>query len=187
MTVDHEKLKQDESDKSAKLQELMSVVNSKHKHKILNANNTNNKNTSITNNSNKKSNKITPFYDSNNFYLSPPLSSDYICQCGSVDNIYDQYAGNETTCKDIDADYDENDLDAISRKIKISKLRKELLNSNKQNQLYNTKTNSGKSKSLISTILSTIPLALPTLQLHILLSLTMVLLTHRCPQYLIIL
>lgn len=43
------------------------------------------------------------------------------------------------------------------------------------------------SKSLLSTLCRTIPLALPTLQLHLLISLTMVLLTHRCPQYLIVL
>lgn len=41
--------------------------------------------------------------------------------------------------------------------------------------------------SLLATLCRNVPLALPTLQLHLLISLTMVLLTHRCPQYLIVL
>lgn len=51
----------------------------------------------------------------------------------------------------------------------------------------NNNNNNNNSKSLLSTLCRTIPLALPTLQLHLLISLTMVLLTHQCPQYLIVL
>lgn len=96
--------------------------------------------------------------------------------------------------------YDENKLfsktyyNEITTNNKLSKLSKNLINnSEKYDRLLVTNNHSNlsftrnRNKSLISSILSTIPLAIPTLQLHLLLSLTMVLLTHQCPQYLIVL
>lgn len=96
--------------------------------------------------------------------------------------------------------YDENKLfsktyyNEITSNNKLSKLSKNLINnSEKYDRLLVTNNHSNlsftrnRNKSLISSILSTIPLAIPTLQLHLLLSLTMVLLTHQCPQYLIVL
>lgn len=157
MSSDYDKLKQDESDKSSKLQDLMSV--SKYNSPIKNL-----KNLILT-----KNTKTRPF---------------------SHPSYYHKF--NDDHFND-DDDYD----DFINDEFELLKIRKNLLNSSQcnldkfayQNNSFclanlrnNLKTNS--KSSILSSFLSSIP----TLHLHLLLSLTMVLLTHRCPpQYLIVL
>lgn len=150
MSADYDKLKQDESDKSSKLQDLMSV--SKYNSPIKNL-----KNLILTKNTKK------PFT-----------------------NYYHQF-------NDYDDDYD----DFINDEFELLKLRKNLLNSSQCNldkfALQNNSClanlrNNLKINNSKSSILTSFLTAIPTLHLHLLLSLTMVLLTHRCPpQYLIVL
>lgn len=157
MSADYDKLKQDESDKSSKLQDLMSV--SKYNSPIKNL-----KNLLLTKNAK------TPH--------RPFSHPNY-------------YQFNDDHFKD-DDDYD----DFINDEFELMKIRKNLLNSSQCNLdkfAYQNNTclanlrNNLKSNSK-SSILSSFLTAIPTLHLHLLLSLTMVLLTHRCPpQYLIVL
>lgn len=156
MTADHEKLKQDEADKSSKLQELMSVSK----------------------------------YSSPNSLLSPNrqyYSTQFLDNLSMLNNT------NNTTSRNFD----------------LVKLHKNLVNSNTRvNQKssypyysspsynptstvascmqccqYSSNSSNSNNKSLLSSIFY----ALPTLHFHLLLSLTMMLLTHRCPQYLLVL
>lgn len=164
MSADYDKLKQDESDKSSKLQDLMSV--SKYNSPIKN----NLKNLILTKNT--KTPHHRPF---------------------SHPSYYHKF-NDEHFNYDDDDDYD----DFINDEFELLKIRKNLLNSSQcnldkfayqnnssclaANLRNNLKTNS--KSSILSSFLS----AIPTLHLHLLLSLTMVLLTHRCPpQYLIVL
>lgn len=127
MTTDYEKLKQDESTKSSKLQELMSVY------------------------------KKRPYY----------YNSDEFLDNFSLHNNDD---------------------------MNLMKIHKNIMNSNtkiNQKQLFNANeciqcnnyNCSNNNKSIMSSILC----AIPTFHFHLLLSLTMVLLTHRCPQFLLVL
>lgn len=160
MAADYEKLRQEETSKSSKLQELTSVPNN---HKL------------------------------SNFVLKSPINNK---QHERIINCLSPKKTPNTNLLIDDFDIDEQN---------ITKIRKNLFNTTAQcygNLNFNDDCapstipskdgrisckNDAGNKSLLSTLLTTIPLALPTLQLHLLLSLTMVLLTHRCPQYLIVL
>lgn len=144
MSSDYDKLKQDESDKSSKLQDLMSV-----------------------------SKLNSPIKNLKNLILTKNQKSTFSNLCHQFNDDYD--------------DYD----DFINDEFELLKLRKNLLNSSQCNldkfALANLKNNL-KINNSKSNILTTFLSAIPTLHLHLLLSLTMVLLTHRCPpQYLIVL
>lgn len=159
MAADYEKLRQEETFKSSKLQELTSVPNNKLQ----------------------------------NFVLKSPINNK---QQERIINCLSPKKTPNTNLLIDDFDIDEQN---------ITKIRKNLFNTSAQcygNLNFNDDCvsstvsstdsqvsckNDAGNKSLLSTLLTTIPLALPTLQLHLLLSLTMVLLTHRCPQYLIVL
>lgn len=179
MTTDYEKLRQEETDKSSKLQELMSVPQ-------------NNKN-SYQSLKNNKHNVSSPLSVS-----SPHESPSRIVNCLSPKK--------QQNCAIADNMLlDEFDIDEQN----FNKIRKNFFNTqcqhhspqvhdddnytNIDDDAYTMKKHQHdsqqhqNSKSLLSTLYRTIPLALPTLQLHLLISLTMVLLTHRCPQYLIVL
>lgn len=160
MAADYEKLRQEETIKSSKLQELTSVPNN---HKL------------------------------SNFVLKSPINNKQ--QERIINCLSPKKTPNANLLID-DFDLDEQN---------ITKIRKNLFNTTAQcygnlnfydECVSSTVTNDDSrvcskndagNKSLLSTLLTTIPLALPTLQLHLLLSLTMVILTHRCPQYLIVL
>lgn len=158
MAADYERLRQEETAKSSKLQELTSVPNN---HKL------------------------------SNFVLKSPINNK---QQERIINCLSPKKTPNTNLLIDDFDVDEQN---------ITKIRKNLFNTTAQcygnlnfnddcvtipnnDRQVSCKSDAGN-KSLLSTLLTTIPLALPTLQLHLLLSLTMVLLTHRCPQYLIVL
>lgn len=182
MTTDYEKLRQEETDKSSKLQELMSVPN-------------NNKNC-------YKNNKYNVSSTSPLSVSSPNTSPSRIVNCLS--------SKKQQNCPITDNMLlDEFDIDEQN----FNKIRKNFFNTQCQHHLHqvhdddnynniddvyamkkhhhdnehHSQQHHQNSKSLLSTLCRTIPLALPTLQLHLLISLTMVLLTHRCPQYLIVL
>ncbi len=160
MTADYERIRQEETAKSSKLQELTSGPNN---HKF------------------------------SNFVLKSAINNK------QQERIINCLSPNKTPNTNLlieDFDIDEQN---------ITKIRKNLFNTsaqcygnlnynddcvssttNNDRQVISCKSDAGN-KSLLSTLITTIPLALPTLQLHLLLSLTMVLLTHRCPQYLIVL
>lgn len=162
MAADYERLRQEETAKSSKLQELTSVPNN---HKL------------------------------SNFVLKSPINNKQ--QERIINCLSPKKTPNANLLID-DIDIDEQN---------IKKIRKNLFNTTTQcygnlnfdddcvssvsvmpnGERRISCKNDARNKSLLSTLLTTIPLALPTLQLHLLLSLTMVLLTHRCPQYLIVL
>lgn len=225
MTADYEKLRQEEAEKSAKLQELMSVPYSLNT-PIISTNNNHPKQTN---------NKLASTPGAKKCPSSPggndcPFGFGNLRRSGATHcrrpSLAAAVVDNEPVPGDEDSEHtsnrdqlerDEQNL-LFQRRLKLSKLHKNLLNRRNQagvgspagspttatsyrqlieelereqrerEELANgSGTNKAKGKSLMSCLASTIPLALPTLQLHLLLSLTMVLLTHRCPQYLIIL
>lgn len=172
MAADYEKLRQEENEKSAKLQEFMSVSNK------------NQKNTSLlTTTSVPPTNKHHQSKIIDSLSITPPVSP--IKKHKSYTNCY---ASNHL--------FEEFDIDEQN----FNKIRKDFFNSHAQihdktiatdidcdDISSSDGTNNNGNKSILSTIFTTLPFAYPTLQLHLLISLTMVLLTHRCPQYLIIL
>lgn len=212
MTADYEKLRQEEAEKSAKLQELMSVP----PYPISTTIQTTNHSQQTNNNLTPKKSPSHDHFDFGNLRRSgathcrrPSLAA------AVVDSAEPPATGDDDSNREEphqqQLDRDEQNLQ-FQRRLKLSKLHKNLLNRRnkvgggssisdyrqliedlereERERADEAAANGGnktKGKSLISCLASTIPLALPTLQLHLLLSLTMVLLTHRCPQYLIIL
>lgn len=186
MTADYEKLRQEEAEKSAKLQELMSVP--------------------TFNISNPQTN---PKADFGQLRRTGATHCRRPSLAAAVPLEEPSHQAPPTSNRD------RNEADNLRRLSKLTKLHKNLLNRKSKaggGVLSPAATSYGqliedleeqerldaldggrhdssvaKGKSLMASLASTIPLALPTLQLHLLLSLTMVLLTHRCPQYLIIL
>lgn len=180
MTADYEKLRQEEAEKSAKLQELMSV----------------------------------PTFNISNPQTNPKADFGQLRRTGATHCRRPSLAAAvplEEPSHPPTSNRDRNEADNLRRLSKLTKLHKNLLNRKSKAGGLSPATSYGqliedleeqerldaldgkhdssvaKGKSLMASLASTIPLALPTLQLHLLLSLTMVLLTHRCPQYLIIL
>lgn len=152
MSADYDKLKQEEAEKSAKLQDIMSVLTRDDKNQ-----------TSITTNSPTKQQK--------QLLLKPPTAQNF--------------------------DFFRAQKELFEQNRNMSKIHKDIANSNIQlsNENLNApfecyesmstavSTTSTNNRKFLSAILS----ALPTLQLHLLISLAMVILTHQCPQYLIVL
>lgn len=172
MAADYEKLRQEENEKSAKLQEFMSVSNK------------NQKNTSLlTTTSVAPTNKHHQSKIIDSLSMTPPVSP-----LKKHKTCTNRYASNQL--------FEEFDIDEQN----FNKIRKDFFNSHAQihdktivadldcdDISSSDNTNNNGNKSILSTIFTTLPFAYPTLQLHLLISLTMVLLTHRCPQYLIVL
>lgn len=181
MTTDYEKLRQEETDKSSKLQELMSVP-------------PNNKNCYQSIKNNKHNVSSSPLSAS-----SPHTSPSRIVNCLSPKK--QQNCANSDNMLLDEFDIDEQNLNKIRKNFFNTQCQHHTVNDDDSfTHIDNVYTmdkhhhdnephsqHHQNSKSLLSTLCRTIPLALPTLQLHLLISLTMVLLTHRCPQYLIVL
>lgn len=192
MASDYEKLRMDETDKSSKLQELMSVSN---------------------NNTHIESSPLKQYYSPNHHLhqypnaipssptINPQLTPKHLFRAISpahhkylhgpdiIDNcLLDKsrknfYNSSQRLSRHMSAqslllassaassDNEEDvDVDGLMPIGDLKKRRRSLTNC-----------------SLLATLCRNVPLALPTLQLHLLISLTMVLLTHRCPQFLIVL
>lgn len=188
MAADYEKLRQEESENSAKLQKLMSVSNMNNKNNSLLLTTTTSSSspttTTTTNNKHHQSKIIDCLSN------TPPLSPIKKHKSHSKSYVHSNHQQL----------FEEFDIDEQN----FNKIRKNFFNSHAQisdktisshcddlhlssNNLIANTNNNGNNKSLLSTIFATLPFAYPTLQLHLLISLTMVLLTHRCPQYLIVL
>lgn len=178
MSNDHEKLKQEEADKSARLQELMYVKsrkspNSKQTNEIINA--------KLATTPNKKS------YDNEK-------SIEHIC------DYYDelQYNCNNLSSHNNNNNFKNNNSHKLNENLnqfyQLTKKRKDILNRKlidyrerlKYEKLLISK--SSDEKSLVSAISSIVEtMTIPTFHFHLILSLTMMLLTHQCPQYLLVL
>lgn len=191
MTADYEKMRQEEADISAKLQERMSVAKSgrhSHKRRVL---------------ANNQDNSFGGGGDTNLITGYEGDQTQEEISVGGLDK-------NWLICdKGIVTEGDKKRLFSV---IMNAKRRKEMLNlsekhlkeiegSDKENKnamnsrRVNRKGGSrnegeksvvvaGKKRNfrgLVRDVLEQLPFALPTLQLHIILSLTMVLLTHQCP------
>lgn len=180
MTTDYEKLRQEETDKSSKLQELMSVP-------------PNNCYQSLKNNKHNVS-PSSPLSVSSP-YTSPSrivncLSPKKQQNCAIADNmLLDEFDIDEQNFNKIRKNFFNTQCQHHSHPVHDDDNYKNIddVYTMKKHHHNDDSQQHPNSKSLLSTLCRTIPLALPTLQLHLLISLTMVLLTHRCPQYLIVL
>lgn len=168
MSNDHEKLKQEEAEKSARLQELMYVKsNTKLKNEIINAKLATPKKSKLVNKKSRWDNE---------------KSIEHIC------DYYDelQYNYNNQTSNDVD-----NKCNSSNQVYRLTKVRKDILNRkllDYRERLKNEKRLINEEKSLVSSISSIVDtMTIPTFHFHLILSLTMMLLTHQCPQYLLVL
>jgi hypothetical protein len=184
MSNDHEKLKQEEAEKSARLQELMYVKsrklnNSKLTNEIINA--------KLATPAKKK--KI-----SNNSKFSGrgwdnEKSIEHIC------DYYDELQYNYEYFNNDEHLHSDNKCDNnLSNQVyQLTKKRKDILNRKLIGYRERLKCEklllrSTDEKSLISSISSLVDtMTIPTFHFHLILSLTMMLLTHQCPQYLLVL
>ena len=200
MTADYEKLRQEETDKSSKLQELMSVPKSNKQKSKQNKSSSSPNN--IINNNKNNSNATTPTNRSPsriinclsspkkqlNYSNSNPFFDEFDIDEQNFNKIRKNFFNSNAQCYHNHHHNDFiNDDDTIDDHHRVYSKLSTNNDASTHNNNNTNNTNDTNSKSLISTLYRTIPLALPTLQLHLLISLTMVLLTHRCPQYLIVL
>lgn len=190
MSNDHEKLKQEEAEKSARLQELMYVKsrkspNSKRTNEIINAKlatpkkSDKNKNISSTRwDDNEKSiEHICDYYDELQYNCNNMSSHNNISNINEFNNV-------DNKCN----------INNLNQFYQLTKKRKDILNRKlidyrerlKYEKLLISK--SSDEKSLVSAISSIVDtMTIPTFHFHLILSLTMMLLTHQCPQYLLVL
>lgn len=214
MSNEYEKLQQEEAEKSARLQELTYVSNKYGRiidNKLTEIQNLNNK----CNNDNDKDNKDNKcsdiLNDKKNNKKRKSASKSRLSELDNdrIENIcdyYDELQYNLDYFSNNNNNKNNNNYDNKSDNINFnnnlsSKLRKNILNRKlidrrakhlKDSLNFDEKRDDlkqeGNNKSLLTSIISQLEIAaLPTLHLHLILSLTMVILTHRCPQYLIVL
>jgi hypothetical protein len=198
MSIEYEKLQQEEAEKSARLQELTYV--SKKYGRIID-----NKLTEIQNLNNKKmsSNKGNNLQSDNKKKSCKKSSRFSELDNDRIENICDYYDELQNNLdlfsnNGVDNKSDNSNLNSLSSKLRKNILNRKLIDRRAKHSLKDClngfdekkdglKTEGGN-KSLLSNIISQLEIAaLPTLHLHLILSLTMVILTHRCPQYLIVL
>jgi kinesin family protein 5 len=171
---DYEKLKQEEADKSTRLQELMYVnspKNNKLANDLINAR-------LATPKKAKKSPKS--FNDERRI--------EHICDYyDELQYNYDYFYNKAQTPENHDNKSSKN----LYQYSQLTKLRKNILNRkliDHRQRLKSEKLKENSEKSLIASISSVVEsMTIPSLHFHLILSLTMVLLTHQCPQYLLVL
>lgn len=187
MTSDYEKLRHDDTDKTSKLQELMSVPT----HTIIDA---------------PLKQYFSPTHQYHNNIPSSPtinqqLTSKHLFRAVSPAHKYLHGPDIIDNCLlDKSRKNFYNSSQRLSRHMSAQSLLLSssssslLISDNEDDHVQPITHNPRKQRrtatancSLMATLCRNVPLALPTLQLHLLISLTMVLLTHRCPQYLIVL
>lgn len=192
MSNDHEKLKQEEAEKSSRLQELMYVKshkNSKFTNDMINTKlatpkKKNNKNNSSSIKSDEKLiDHICDYYDElqyNYEYFNNKNSAD--CVKLATESGDD----NKSTCNNSN-----NNFNNLNQLYQLTKLRKDILNRkliDHREKLKCVKLKQSNEKNSVTSISSIVDsLTIPTFHFHLILSLTMVLLTHQCPQYLLVL
>jgi hypothetical protein len=179
-------LKQEESEKSTRLQELMYVKSPK-----------NNKLTNDLINTKlatpkKSSNKL------NNSKISNKKSTSWNDErriehiCDYYDELQYNYDYFYNKAQEPDHVIDNKPSKNVYQYSQLTKLRKNILNRkliDHRQKLKSEKLKENNSdKSLVSSISSMVEsMTIPSLHFHLILSLTMVLLTHQCPQYLLVL
>lgn len=160
MSVDYDKLRAEESDKSSKLQELMSVPPQQQHPSTASVNSTTT--TTTATNKHRASSPLIP-----NTVVAASLSSANKTHKNQLNNSVQQ-----------------------QQQLLLSPIGRARTKCIVDDDKLTGGVGSGLKKppvSLFGQLCHTVPLAMPTLQLHLLISLTLVWLTHRCPQYLIIL
>lgn len=178
MTADYEKLRQEETDKSSKLQELMSVPpNNKNYYQSFK----NNKPLAVSSPTSPSRivNCLSPKKQQNSTISDNMLLDEFDIDEQNFNKIRKNFFNTQCQHHSHQMVHDDDNYKNIDD---IYSMKKHYHEDNVQNNQQHENP-----KSLLSTLCRTIPLALPTLQLHLLISLTMVLLTHRCPHYLIVL
>lgn len=180
---DYEKLKQEEADKSERLQELMYVKpkNNKLTNDLINAKlATPKKSTKFSSISNKKSSS-----------WNDERRIEHICDYyDELQYNYDYFYNKSQTPK-TDNVIDNKSSKNVYQYSQLTKLRKNILNRrliDHRQRLKSEKLKEHGDKSLASSLSTMVEsMAIPSLHFHLILSLTMVLLTHQCPQYLLVL
>lgn len=172
-----EKLKQEEAEKSSRLQELMYVDP-------------------------VKSNKLTNDYINTQLATPkksifkqpkalPPKSvktarSKWNSDDLEIEHICDYFDELQYHCDYFPSSLDNKSSKTLYQYSQLTKLRKNILNRKLIEHRQRVKSEKG-TKTFASLLSSAVEsMTIPSLQFHILLSLTMVLLTHQCPQYLIV-
>lgn len=182
---DYEKLKQEEAEKSAKLQELMYVkspTNKKLTNDLINAKlATPKKSQSKLNASNKTiSNKKSSSWNDER-------KIEHICDY--YDELQYNYDYFYNKSQEPDEVIDNKPSKNVYQYSQLTKLRKNILNRKLTDHRQRLKSEKlGTDKSLVSSLSSMVEsMTIPSFHFHLILSLTMVLLTHQCPQYLLVL
>lgn len=209
MTNDYDKLKQEEAEKSEHLQELMLVSNKLKNsnpffdNKLINST-INTKKTPI-NNTTKDSNFLNNTKNNNNRNNRHTISDND----RRIDNICDYYDELQYNLDYFNSAQHDNEMvldnnnsiknfqEHLYQHQLSSKLRKNLLNRKLIDHRINKYDKRGggngmgligqetSDKSVLSSIISS--MTIPTLHFHLILSLTMVILTHQCPHYMYVL
>jgi hypothetical protein len=198
MSNEHEKLKQEEAEKSARLQELMYVKTHKNNSKLTNDLINTKLATPKKIYSSKKSNKR----DSRKNWNDDKII-DHICDYyDELQYNYEYFNKENNDCKSENiADYlhsnfggdnkSTNSNNSLNQYYQLTKIRKDILNRkliDHRERLKCEKFKFSADKNSVTSISSLVEsLTIPTFHFHLILSLTMVLLTHQCPQYLLVL
>jgi len=200
MSNEHEKLKQEEAEKSARLQELMYVKSHKNNSKLNNdlintklatpkkiySSKKSNKRDSRKNwNDDKIIDHICDYYDElqyNYEYFNNENNND--CKSENItDYLHSNFGGdNKSTTSN----------NSLNQYYQLTKIRKDILNrkliDHRERLKCVEKFKFNADKNSVTSISSLVEsLTIPTFHFHLILSLTMVLLTHQCPQYLLVL
>lgn len=183
---DYEKLKQEEAQKSAKLQELMYVKspnNKKLTNDLINAKLATPKKSSPSklNASNKT------FSNKKPSSWNDERKIEHICDY--YDELQYNYDYFYNKSQEPDQVIDNKPSKNVYQYSQLTKLRKNILNRKLTDHRQRLKSEKlGTDKSLVSSLSSMVEsMTIPSLHFHLILSLTMVLLTHQCPQYLLVL
>lgn len=180
---EYEKLKQEEAEKSAKLQELMYVKplkNNKLTNDLINTKLATPKKPSKLNSNKINNKKSTSWNDERRI--------EHICDYYDELQYNYDYFYNKSQAPDqvIDNKPSKN----VYQHSQLTKLRKNILNRKLIDHRQRIKSEKLKEsdKSLVSSISSIVEsMTIPSLHFHLILSLTMVLLTHQCPHYMLVL
>lgn len=213
LSNEHEKLKQEEEEKSARLQELMYVKFNKSNSKLTNDmintklatpkkiyTNKSNSSCKISNNKNWNDEKIIDhicdYYDElqyNYEYFNNNTDKSKNSNKNDeniTDYLHSNFGGGDNKSTNCSNNFHNNTLNQYYQ---LTKIRKDFLNRKlidhrerlKYDKIFKLNNND---KNLITSISSLVDsLTIPTFHFHLILSLTMVLLTHQCPQYLLVL
>jgi hypothetical protein len=191
---DYDKLKQEEAEKSARLQELMyvkSVKNTKLTNDLINTRLATPKKTATSNKTN--------MLNSNNLKKSPAKWNDehrieHICDYyDELQYNYDYFYNKSQSQSDVNViDNNNKPTKNVYQYSQLTKLRKNILNRRLTDHRQRLKSEKmmkeNGEKSLVASLTSAVEsMTIPSLHFHLILSLTMVLLSHQCPQYLLVL